>query len=190
MCSTSKGSQFDVAQWNGPGKKAALHTPHFLQCIVKFMTSCSLQVTYQLKILTTALFSVFLLGRSLSRLKWLSLVVLMCAVALVQVSEYTGKLSREKTLTNQWNIRFRIENIVDSPQTGYWTHPQSMNVLYSMCMRDNTHHSHTPFSWRNFSWMVLDPRNPRKFSPSKVSRYTVLSPIPIPMSTHYARCRI
>ena len=45
-----------------------------------------LQVTYQLKILTTALFSVFLLGRSLNKLKWLSLVVLMFAVALVQVS--------------------------------------------------------------------------------------------------------
>ena len=45
-----------------------------------------LQVTYQLKILTTALFSVLLLGRSLNKLKWLSLVVLMFAVALVQVN--------------------------------------------------------------------------------------------------------
>ena len=44
------------------------------------------QVTYQLKILTTALFSVLLLGRSLNKLKWVSLVVLMFAIALVQVS--------------------------------------------------------------------------------------------------------
>ena len=43
------------------------------------------QVTYQLKILTTALFSVILLRKSLSSLKWFSLVVLMIAVALVQV---------------------------------------------------------------------------------------------------------
>ena len=50
---------------------------------------CPLQVTYQLKILTTALFSVLLLGRSLTRLKWLSLVVLMFAVALVQVRPFS-----------------------------------------------------------------------------------------------------
>ncbi|KAK5132737.1 hypothetical protein LTR08_008703 [Meristemomyces frigidus] len=43
------------------------------------------QVTYQLKILTTALFSVTLLGRSLSLRKWLSLLLLMVGVALVQV---------------------------------------------------------------------------------------------------------
>lgn len=43
------------------------------------------QVTYQLKILTTALFSVILLRKSLSSLKWFSLIVLMVAVALVQV---------------------------------------------------------------------------------------------------------
>lgn len=43
------------------------------------------QVTYQLKILTTALFSVLLLGRTLNKMKWVSLIVLMAAVALVQV---------------------------------------------------------------------------------------------------------
>ena len=43
-------------------------------------------MTYQLKILTTALFSVFMLKKSLSRVQWVSLVILMIAVALVQVS--------------------------------------------------------------------------------------------------------
>ena len=42
------------------------------------------QVTYQLKILTTALFSVIILRRQLTSLKWGSLVILFVGVALVQ----------------------------------------------------------------------------------------------------------
>ncbi|KAK3818161.1 MAG: nucleotide-sugar transporter-domain-containing protein [Linnemannia gamsii] len=45
------------------------------------------QVTYQLKILTTALFSVILLNRSLPFLKWTSLVMLTAGIALVSVEE-------------------------------------------------------------------------------------------------------
>ncbi|KAF8942806.1 hypothetical protein BGZ47_006105 [Haplosporangium gracile] len=45
------------------------------------------QVTYQLKILTTALFSVILLNRSLPLLKWASLVMLTAGIALVSLEE-------------------------------------------------------------------------------------------------------
>lgn len=45
----------------------------------------TMQVTYQLKILTTAVFSVVMLGRSLHFQQWLSLIALMSGVALVQV---------------------------------------------------------------------------------------------------------
>lgn len=44
------------------------------------------QVCYQLKILTTALFSVLLLQRKFSRQKWTALVVLTMGVAIVQLS--------------------------------------------------------------------------------------------------------
>lgn len=44
-----------------------------------------LQVTYQLKILTTALFSVLILRKQLTALKWGSLVILFLGVALVQL---------------------------------------------------------------------------------------------------------
>nr|POE54960.1 udp-galactose transporter [Quercus suber] len=52
---------------------------------VSNLDAATFQVTYQMKILTTALFSVTLLGRSLSVRRWLSLVLLMIGVAIVQI---------------------------------------------------------------------------------------------------------
>lgn len=42
------------------------------------------QITFQLKILTTAIFSVILMKKKLSIVQWLSLLLLMFGVALVQ----------------------------------------------------------------------------------------------------------
>jgi len=49
------------------------------------LDASTLQITYQLKILTTALFSVLLLRRKLTGRKWLSLFMLAIGVTLVQV---------------------------------------------------------------------------------------------------------
>ncbi|KAG9336013.1 hypothetical protein AGOR_G00139060 [Albula goreensis] len=51
------------------------------------LPAATFQVTYQLKILTTALFSVLMLRKSLSRIQWVSLVLLFAGVAIVQVQQ-------------------------------------------------------------------------------------------------------
>jgi len=69
------------------GIPALLYTlQNSLQYIgISNLDAATFQVTYQLKILTTALFSVTLLGKSLTPRRWTSLVLLMVGVAIVQI---------------------------------------------------------------------------------------------------------
>jgi UDP-galactose transporter len=56
---------------------------------VSNLDAATFQVTYQLKILTTAIFSVLMLGRSLSPRKWISLLLLIVGVSIIQVPQST-----------------------------------------------------------------------------------------------------
>jgi UDP-galactose transporter len=74
------------------GIPALLYTvQNTLQYIaVSNLDAATFQVTYQLKILTTAIFSVLMLGRSLSPRKWMSLLLLIVGVSIIQVPQHTA----------------------------------------------------------------------------------------------------
>ncbi|XP_061588570.1 solute carrier family 35 member A3b isoform X3 [Cololabis saira] len=63
------------------------------------LDAATYQVTYQLKILTTALFSVSMLGKRLGLYQWLSLVLLMAGVTLVQWPTETDEDTEQEVLT-------------------------------------------------------------------------------------------
>ena len=60
-----------------------------------------IQVTYQLKLLTTALFSVTMLRKQLSMLQWLSLVVLFIGIAIVQFQPQKTSSSSAKSKAHE-----------------------------------------------------------------------------------------
>jgi len=77
------------------------------------LDAATFQVTSQLKILTTAVFSVVLLGRVLDTRKWLSLVLLMAGVAVVS---YPVGFGGETVLT----IKDLKETLAPHPPRNIW----------------------------------------------------------------------
>ncbi|KAJ1797933.1 UDP-galactose transporter Gms1, partial [Coemansia sp. RSA 2399] len=78
---------------------AALYTiQNNLQFVaVSLLDAATFQVSYQLKILTTALCSVVLLGTMLNAKRWVSLVVLTVGIVLVQLPSTNGTATSEST---------------------------------------------------------------------------------------------
>jgi UDP-sugar transporter A1/2/3 len=57
------------------------------------------QITYQLKILTTSLFSVLFFNRRYSAAKWFSLVLLTCGVAIVQLPDNSSSAAGQSKVS-------------------------------------------------------------------------------------------
>lgn len=68
------------------------------------LDAATYQVTYQLKILTTALFAVFMLRKKLLSVQWGSLFILVCGVAMVQLSQ--GGESRQLAIEQNRSLGF------------------------------------------------------------------------------------
>jgi UDP-sugar transporter A1/2/3 len=94
---TAYGREIYANTWMAPMEIVKVSVPSFLYVLqnnllylaLSNLDAATYQVCYQLKILTTALFSATMLQRKFSRTKWLSLVILTIGVAIVQTSGET-----------------------------------------------------------------------------------------------------
>lgn len=84
-----------------PRETATLAIPSLLYVLqnnllilaLTYLDAATYQVTYQMKILTTAGFSVLLLGRTLMMRQWISLLLLVVGVVLVQIPQIDNEPS-------------------------------------------------------------------------------------------------
>ena len=83
---------------------AGLYTlqKNLLYLAISNLDAAVFQVTYQTKILTTAIFSVLLLGRKLSRIKVCALFVLTFGVMLVQLDKVEENSSKSYQEQSRW----------------------------------------------------------------------------------------
>ena len=73
---------------------------------VSNLDAATFQVTYQLKILTTAVFSIALLGRTLSPRKWMSLVLLVVGVSIMQLPQASDPMTLKALKETQSHVFF------------------------------------------------------------------------------------
>lgn len=90
------GKPKEMAKVGVPGLLYALQN-NLIFIALSNLSGAMYQVTYQLKIMTTALLSVILLGRRLSSLKWSALFLLFVGVSLIQ---YPGQSKSGKVATD------------------------------------------------------------------------------------------
>ncbi|XP_029185914.2 UDP-galactose translocator-like [Acropora millepora] len=96
LYSITFGQPLDAAKMLVP---ACIYTVqnNLLYIAVSNLDAATYQVTYQLKILTTALFSVVMLKKSISKIQWFSLFMLFVGVSVVQLQPVTDKAQSAKS---------------------------------------------------------------------------------------------
>jgi len=79
----------DVSDWLRMSVPSVLYAVqnNLLFVALSYLSGAEYQVTYQLKILSTALLSVLVLGKILRPLRWVALLLLTAGVALIQLRE-------------------------------------------------------------------------------------------------------
>uniref|UniRef100_A0A224Z546 UDP-N-acetylglucosamine transporter n=1 Tax=Rhipicephalus zambeziensis TaxID=60191 RepID=A0A224Z546_9ACAR len=104
---------------------------------LSLLDAATYQVTYQLKILTTAMFSVWMLNRRISKQQWFSLVLLIVGVALVQMP--TGKAP--ETALEQGHYRFLgllavLASCLSSGFSGIYLEKMLKEITWSLWIRN------------------------------------------------------
>lgn len=90
---------------------------NLLYIAVSNLDAATFQVTYQLKILTTAIFSVAMLKKVLSRMQWIALVILFVGVAIVQMQpENAGKAA---VATEQSSVKGFVAVLISCLMSGF-----------------------------------------------------------------------
>ncbi|XP_046357850.2 UDP-galactose translocator-like [Haliotis rufescens] len=94
---------------------------NLLYVAVSNLDAATFQVTYQLKILTTAIFSVFMLKKQLSKLQWIALLILFVGVSIVQMQPTADKkdAKEEKVTTEQNPVKGLIAVIISCVMSGF-----------------------------------------------------------------------
>nr|CAB3266230.1 UDP-galactose translocator [Phallusia mammillata] len=91
---------------------------NLLYVAVSNLPAATYQVTYQLKILTTAMFSVTMLGKSLAKHQWFAMLLLFAGVAIVQVQVQSGK-EKSQTDVEQNALKGLIAVIASCISSGF-----------------------------------------------------------------------
>lgn len=84
---------------------------NLLYFALSHLEAATFQVGYQVKILTTAVFSVWMLNKSLSTLQWASLVLLTVGVSLAQLSAHANSADHEKENTTMGFIAVLLASV-------------------------------------------------------------------------------
>ena len=96
---------------------------NLLYVAIENLDSLTFQLLYQLKIITTALFSVSMLGRRLSGLKWFSLLTLFIGVVVVQYNAPSSgpSTSVQSAALNTVTASIIENNNAQQQQTGFFS---------------------------------------------------------------------
>lgn len=86
---------------------------------LSLLDAATYQVTYQLKILTTAMFSVWMLKRRISKQQWFSLVLLIVGVAFVQVPTGGEKVAEAAGLDRSHQLLGLIAVLLSCMSSGF-----------------------------------------------------------------------
>ncbi|KAL1898220.1 UDP-galactose transporter Gms1 [Sporothrix stenoceras] len=119
-----------------PAGLYALQT-HLVYVAVSNMETVPFQVTYQLKILTTVLFSIVMLQRIITPRQWLALVLLTLGVAIVQVAETSGGPGA-KTATSASPSSLSLANLIGWFSGGNTNSTQITTAAPKLAHRMNT----------------------------------------------------